>query len=130
MSVPATADWFSFSIRRNRRSFILASIMLWVIIFGVMLFLRLVKTTTGWETLVLAAFYLPAMICSWSLTSQRLRDLNVTGWLALLWIPVNIADTYLGGAAALAFVIVLVAIPGTTGPNRYGPDPLEDGLYQ
>jgi uncharacterized membrane protein YhaH (DUF805 family) len=34
------------------------------------------------------------------------------------------ADGYLNGAASLAAWIVLCAVPGTQGPNRYGPDPL------
>ena len=73
---------------------------------------------------VFAPFAIAYIICSYLLTAQRLRDIGVTGWLTLLWIPVNMADTYLQGAASLAAFIVLCTVPGTQGPNRYGPDPV------
>lgn len=76
-----------------------------------------------WVTIFLL-FFIPYVICTYSLTAQRLRDINQTGWLALLWIPVGTADNYVGGAASLAFIIALCSIPGTEGPNRYGSDPL------
>lgn len=125
MSVPAHEDWFSTSIRRNRKSYILANILLFGIVAIVVLFLWLVgarRTNAG--VMIFLAFGIPAVICAYFLTAQRVRDLNLSGWLALLWIPVGIADNYIGGAASLAFWIVLAAVPGTAGPNRYGSDPL------
>lgn len=127
MTVPATEGWFSVSIRRNRRSFFLASIWLWLILAGVVAFIYFTEPTRSWAVFMLLAFFVPAAICSWCLTGQRLRDMGLTGWLALLWIPVNVADPFVGGAASLAFIIVLICVPGTKGPNRYGPDPLERG---
>lgn len=127
MSVPATDYWFSLSIRRNRKSYLLASMWLWLIIVAVVAVLYFTEPSGGWAMFVLLAFFLPASICSWCLTAQRLRDMNLTGWLALLWIPVNVADRFVGGAVSLAFIIVLVVVPGTKGPNRYGADPLEEG---
>ena len=70
-------------------------------------------------------FVIAATGCSYTLTSQRLRDMNQTGWLALLWLPLNIADTYVGGAASLTFLVILGVVPGTKGPNDFGEDPLE-----
>ncbi|ESX85293.1 membrane protein [Mesorhizobium sp. LSHC412B00] len=74
--------------------------------------------------LILLVFLVPFVLCQYFLTGQRLRDMGLTGWLALLWLPVGIADNYVGGAATLAFILVLCVVPGTVGPNRYGPDPL------
>jgi uncharacterized membrane protein YhaH (DUF805 family) len=70
--------------------------------------------------IIFMIFFAPYVICTYFLTAQRLRDFNQTGWLALLWIPIGTADNYVGGAASLAFIIALCAIPGTQGPNRYG----------
>jgi uncharacterized membrane protein YhaH (DUF805 family) len=73
---------------------------------------------------VLVTFGVAYFVSGYCLTAQRLRDIGLTGWLALLWIPVGIADRYIGGAASLIFVIVLAVVPGSLGDNRYGPDPL------
>ncbi|WP_368077125.1 DUF805 domain-containing protein [Mariluticola halotolerans] len=74
--------------------------------------------------IIIFLFFVPYFICGYTLTSQRLRDMGLTGWLALLWIPVAVSDRYIGGAAWAAFAIVLCVVPGTAGDNRYGPDPL------
>ena len=45
---------------------------------------------------------------------RRLHDQDRSGWLVLLFcIP------YVGGLISLIFML----LPGTEGPNRYGPDP-------
>jgi uncharacterized membrane protein YhaH (DUF805 family) len=47
---------------------------------------------------------------------RRFHDQNLTGWLVLLsLIP------YLGGFVVLVFM----CLPGTKGPNKFGPDPLD-----
>jgi len=130
-SYPALEDWFSTSIRRNRKSFIIASVAL----FAVM---AVAAFVIAWFTpprrdghftwpfvLSFAPFAIAYIICSYLLSAQRLRDMGLTGWLTLLWIPIGTADTYLHGAASLAAYIVLCTVPGTQGTNRYGPDPLE-----
>lgn len=127
MSVSAVEHWFSPVIRRNRKSYIWATIFLTAIMASVVLFLwftSLVSTNAG--ALIFLAFFIPYFICGYFLTAQRLRDIGISGWLALLWIPVGIADSHLEGAAALSFYIVLAALPGTKGENRYGPDPLSE----
>lgn len=76
---------------------------------------------------IVLLFFVPYFVCGYLLTAQRLRDMNATGWLALLWLPVGVADRHIGGAASFAFFIILCAVPGTLGHNRYGPDPLVGG---
>jgi uncharacterized membrane protein YhaH (DUF805 family) len=49
-----------------------------------------------------------------AVTSRRLHDLNLTGWLA----PLTLLP-YVGWLAALA----LIFIPSKAGPNQYGPNP-------
>lgn len=124
MGVPAAEDWFSFSIRRNRKSFIIASLLLVGVILIVFLALLFFRAGQNAATVIMLIFGIPYVICCYSLSAQRLRDMNLTGWLALLWIPAGIADRYVGGAVWLAFLIILCVIPGTAGANRYGPDPL------
>jgi uncharacterized membrane protein YhaH (DUF805 family) len=47
---------------------------------------------------------------------RRFHDQNLSGWFVLLnFIP------YLGGLVVLVFM----CLPGTKGPNRFGPDPLD-----
>lgn len=127
MSLPATEQWFSLRARRNRKSYIAASIILATIMLCVLLALWFFAASRWTFDMVLLLFVVPYVVCIYSLTSQRLRDIGQTGWLALLWIPVGIADRYIGGAASVAFFIVLCVVPGTPGENRYGPDPLQFG---
>jgi len=124
-SYPALQDWFSISIRRNRQSFIIATVTLTAVMIFVTFVISWFRPPQGAFALLIAPFAVAYLVCSYLLTAQRLRDIGITGWLALLWIPVSIADTYLRGAAVLAAWIVLCAVPGTQGANRYGPDPLE-----
>ncbi|WP_097107598.1 DUF805 domain-containing protein [Hoeflea halophila] len=126
MSIPSTEEWFSLSTRRNRKSFILATLILNLILGGVILALWFFEARQRSGQILFLFFFAPYVICGYTLTAQRLRDMGITGWLALLWLVTGIADQYVGGAASLALFLVLCAVPGTQGPNRYGPDPLED----
>lgn len=124
MAVSAFDDWFSVSIRRNRASFVIANGALFatlaVCIFGWFYFAESARS----RQIGLFIFGLPAVACSYLLVSQRLRDINVSGWLTLLWIPINVLEGQLRVALTLAAIIILCAVPGTKGPNKYGDDPL------
>jgi uncharacterized membrane protein YhaH (DUF805 family) len=121
---PAWDGWFNWGIRRNRLSFFLGFLLLVLVLLLAGSAFYFFSSSNRSLTLFKVAFLLPASICSYFLTAQRLRDMNVTGWLALLWIPAGLADQFLHGAASLSFWLVLLAVPGSSGPNRYGPDPL------
>jgi uncharacterized membrane protein YhaH (DUF805 family) len=71
-------------------------------------------------------FYIPFLIAQYFLTAQRLRDFGVTGWLSLLWVAIALLPPPYSGAFSLAFLLVLCAVPGTEGGNRYGSDPLQE----
>jgi uncharacterized membrane protein YhaH (DUF805 family) len=105
----------------------LSSIILTVTFLSVLLALWFFEAGGRGGTIILLMFFVPYLICGYLLSAQRLRDMNQTGWLALLWVPVGIIDSYVGGAASFAFFIVLCVVPGTQGENRYGPDPLQSG---
>lgn len=124
MSTPALEYWFSFDIRRNRKSFMLsmmALILTFVILYFVWIMFAETNRSKGMGLLV---FGIPAAICSYLLVAQRLRDFGVSGWFALLWIPINALEGDVRGSLTLAALLVLCGIPGTTGPNKFGADPL------
>lgn len=124
MSYPASESWFSPSIRRNRKSFIIAYLRLlaiMVIVIGALVFFD-VRELKGNGLFII--FFIPFMIAGYFLMAQRLRDFNVTGWLVLLWIPVTFLPDPFSSIASLTFCICLCAIPGTQGENRFGSDPL------
>lgn len=57
------------------------------------------------------------LIPSLTVAIRRLHDRNMSGWWLLLAFIPNL------GQLAL---FILYALPGTAGPNRFGPDPLGD----
>lgn len=121
--MPALEDWFSVSIRRGRRSFVLSNLALWLtftVCYGIWFFFA--ESERG-KLIGLAVFGAPAAIASYFLSAQRLRDFNVSGWFAALWIPINALDDPIRGALSFAAVLVLCGIPGTAGPNKFGNQP-------
>jgi len=71
------------------------------------------------DTLVDAAmgtYSLAIVIPSISVAVRRLHDIDASGW----WILVGLIP----GAGSLA-LIVAYCIPGTRGPNRFGPEPAQ-----
>lgn len=126
MSHPAFEDWFSTTIRRNRKSYILSFISLYGVLILVIFALWFFSPRIEIWYAIMAVFFMPAVIMTYTLSGQRLRDFNVTGWLTLLWLPIGMLPDPWGGIVAMAVHIVLLAIPGTRGPNRYGPDPLSE----
>jgi uncharacterized membrane protein YhaH (DUF805 family) len=127
MSLPATESWFSLTVRRNRKSFAIAYSLLLVIMLAIFVLMYGYDVNKDARELILLACFIPYLICTYFLTAQRLRDIGVAGWLALLWIPVTIADSILFGAASVVFLVILLSVPGTNGRNRYGTDPLAPG---
>jgi uncharacterized membrane protein YhaH (DUF805 family) len=117
--------WFSLSVRRNRKSFVLAFTGLYAFLVCVALVLGSLGVPQRVFYAIMIVFAIPTAVVTYTLSGQRLRDIGVTGWLALLWIPLGMLPDPFGAALALAFTIVLVFVPGTQGDNRYGPDPLE-----
>jgi uncharacterized membrane protein YhaH (DUF805 family) len=125
MSTPALEHWFSLDIRRNRKSFMLSMVALFVT-FAVAYFvwLTFAETNRG-KSMGLLVFGIPAAISSYLLVAQRLRDFGVSGWFALLWLPINAFEGEVRAALTLAAIVVLCGIPGTTGPNKIRGRPPE-----
>ncbi|OIQ45794.1 MAG: hypothetical protein BM558_02130 [Roseobacter sp. MedPE-SW] len=117
MSKPVFSDLFTFEGRRNRKSYILYTLSLLAISLPVGAFMGAAAfNAAGLGTVVLLLVYIPLMISSLAVGSQRCRDMGWTGWAILI-----AAIPYLG----LLFVLVLIFSPGTQGANRYGDDPLK-----
>ena len=60
-----------------------------------------------------ALFLIPGL----AVTVRRLHDQDKSGWFILIGVI-----PYIGGLILLG----MMCLPGTTGPNRYGPDPKAD----
>lgn len=69
--------------------------------------------------LFVSVFGATLIIPTLALQVRRLHDLNLSGW----WLLVDLLP-YLGWAA----MIVLLLLPGTRGPNRFGADPRDPRL--
>ena len=56
---------------------------------------------------------------------RRLHDINQTGWIYLGLVIAGFIP-FINFLASIA-QIVIACIPGTVGPNKYGPDPKNPG---
>lgn len=81
--------------------------------------------STGGITPILAGLYgiyaLIAFIPSIAVSVRRLHDRNMTGWWYLGFIILSLIPL-LGLLATIAFIVIM-ALPGTEGANKFGPDP-------
>jgi len=66
-------------------------------------------------------YSLAVIIPGIALFIRRLHDINQSGWILLALIVASIIP--LIGLLAVIAMIVICVMPGTTGPNKYGPDP-------
>ena len=117
MSKPVMQDLLAFSGRRNRKSYCLYLILVFVALAIVWEIAAAVGIGAGSLAIVALAILvsLPIIVSGWAVGSQRCRDFGWTGWAMLLTlIP------YVGWL----FAVAILFVPGTQGANRYGADPL------
>lgn len=132
MSKPVFEDVFSFSCRRNRKSFVLLSLTLGFanallmggVVVGLVAFFGVVKfgaffgvvDTEGYGQLALLGLCMPSLVLQCFAGAQRCRDFGWSGWAVLIiFIPL----------VGSIFSFVLLFLPGNVGTNRFGPDPLD-----
>ena len=72
---------------------------------------------------ILAIWGLGSIIPSIAVTVRRLHDQNYTGWIYLGVVLLGLIPL-IGTLVQLAMLVVM-CLPGTKGPNKYGPDPLD-----
>lgn len=66
-------------------------------------------------------FILAALIPGIAVAVRRLHDRDLSGWWYLGFIVASMIPL-VGIVASIAFIVVMF-LPGTEGPNRFGPDP-------
>lgn len=116
MSKPVLSDLFTFSGRRNRKSYVfyhVSLVAMALVGFIVATLLSVMAPVVGlmsWGVYIIA---MAAMTVSgFAVTAQRIRDIGYSGcWVFLYLIP------YVGFAASLA----LYFVPSNPGENKYGP---------
>lgn len=75
----------------------------------------------GGAGILLLIWSLAILIPSIAVAVRRLHDRDMSGWWYLGFIVLSLIP-FLNIISAIAF-IVLMALPGTEGPNRFGSDP-------
>jgi len=70
---------------------------------------------------ILGLFFLAIVIPGIAVTVRRFHDRDMSGWWYLGFVVLGMIPK-IGGLFSLA-MLVLMALPGTPGPNRYGADP-------
>jgi uncharacterized membrane protein YhaH (DUF805 family) len=101
---------FSINGRISRGPFWLVYLILFPATLALILFIEALSNNN--PVLILIAFVLYSWIAI-CITVKRLHDLDATGWFSIPIVLIPIA------------VILVGSFPGTVGPNRFGPDPLE-----
>jgi uncharacterized membrane protein YhaH (DUF805 family) len=117
---------FSFDGRIGRLRYLAYSVGMIFLLMLVMIPLVGVSALAGGEEgmslvgmLVMAVFYIGAIVFSVMFAKRRLNDLNRSGWWFLLsFVPV----------VNLLLTIYLVFFPGTEGSNNWGPAPGPNSL--
>ena len=107
------SNYVGFAGRASRSEywyFILFYVIVVLIAVGIDLFVFPDMEVRPVQTIAILALFLPIL----AVAIRRLHDLDRTGWWYL------IALTGIGGI----LLFVWYCMKGTTGPNRYGPDPL------
>jgi len=73
--------------------------------------------------ILLVVWWLVILIPGIAVSVRRLHDREMTGWWYLGFIVLSVIPL-IGFVATIAFIVVM-ALPGTPGPNKYGPSPKE-----
>ncbi len=75
----------------------------------------------GGAGLLVMLYFVAIIIPSIAVTVRRLHDRNMSGWWYLGFVVLS-AVPVVGFLASIALFVVLL-LPGTVGPNRFGADP-------
>jgi len=81
----------------------------------------LIAGLTGGFGLLILAYFLVILIPSIAVTVRRLHDRDMSGWWYLGFFVGGLLP-YVGFLFSIA-LLVLMLLPGTPGPNRFGEDP-------
>ena len=109
--------------------------MLFITVVGIA-FVVLALATGGWDMMegrsasvlpmiffgLYGLFYLAILIPTIAVTVRRLHDRNMSGWWYLGFLVGGMIP-FVGPLVSIAMIVIL-ALKGTDGDNKFGPDPL------
>ena len=99
---------------RARRKEYWMYMLAYALVYLAIMLISSVSETVG--DLLMLVFALGLLIPSLALGFRRLHDIDKSAW----WLLIGLIPI-LGGLVLLYFAV----LPGTVGPNRFGPDPKE-----
>lgn len=113
-------DWnyafTNFDGRLNRQPFWIATLVLWVASVVASLIASVIFGSGFFGSLIQLVIALAVLVPSLAVAVKRCHDRDKSGWWVLIaLIPI------LGW---IWYIVELGFLPGTPGPNRFGPDPL------
>lgn len=73
--------------------------------------------------LLFCVFVIAIIVPAIAVAVRRFHDRNMSGWWYLGFIVLGMIP-YVGFIASIAGLVIM-CLPGTPGPNRFGPDPLD-----
>ncbi|HEX4709381.1 DUF805 domain-containing protein [Phenylobacterium sp.] len=143
--------YLSFQGRANRKRFWLTGLSIVGLLFVTALFTGLLALVPG-LSLIIIPLWLAFFVASIANAARRLHDRGKSAWWLLLFyllpmvlsLPADLAkfgpaDDFQLAASALAVLglpfslwglVVMGFLKGTTGPNKYGDDPLAPPLQE
>jgi len=119
-------DWnyvfLNFQGRLNRQPFWIATLVLWLVSMGATFVTSILfGSQSAVTTFVQAVVALVLLIPSLAVAVKRYHDRDKSGWwILIVFIPI---------IGLIWYIVELGFLPGTPGPNRYGPDPLGAESY-
>jgi uncharacterized membrane protein YhaH (DUF805 family) len=121
-SAPDKIAWYRQNMYRttgrlNRLHFLTYGLLNFMFCAGIFIVAVLLGVLTSSEAFLGLAFLvcLPFSVAGYITSIRRAHDFDVTGWVVLIFLV-----PYINTIAGLVFLLV----PGTIGPNKYGPDPI------
>lgn len=137
--MPISQLLFSFNGRINRAKWWLTGLAILVVMVALVALGFLAASMLGALAIVLLVLYLPLLWVGLALAAKRLHDRDKSAWWLLVFYVLpgmlqGIATqlttvAFLLNLAGLAITIWAIVelgfLRGTSGPNQYGPDPLQ-----
>jgi uncharacterized membrane protein YhaH (DUF805 family) len=118
-------DWnylfTSFDGRISRQPFWIGTLVLWVASIVITLIVAAIFGQGVFGSLIQFVIALAILYPSLAVAAKRFHDRNKSGWWVLIvFIPI---------IGIIWYLVELGCLPGTPGPNRFGPDPLGTPAY-
>jgi uncharacterized membrane protein YhaH (DUF805 family) len=135
----ALRHYADFSGRSRRRDFWLFILFQWLVYIGLMLLMVSIGVSLSDMSrdslddaaigvaaiiilVVMILFWLAMLVPSLAVAARRMQDQNIPGWVGILLVITG----WIFWPIPFIIMAVFGFLPGTTGPNQYGPDPRSD----